>query len=271
MEGAANDPLKKAGLIRDIIETIAIIPDPIIRSTYTRECSIIMDISEQVLITELNKILRKAVSKSWEAEKEETEIPAPEDAEPPTAWDESTEFHEYDLLRLALNYGNQVILFPEEKDEEGNPISERVADFIVREVAADQIPFENQTYGTIFSGLETMMHQGETYSADPFINHNDINVQSHAATMLAMKYALSDRWAEKGIFITTEEELLYKAVTGSVYSWKNRVVAKMIRAITEQLKTVTDDQEMNRLLKEQMELDSIKKEISQKLGIVVLK
>ena len=92
-----------------------------------------------------------------------------------------------------------------------------------------------------------------------------------AANMLATKYTLSERWSDKGIFVTVESDMLLKAVNTSVYAWKNRVVARMIRNISEQLKNNTDETAINNLLTEQMHLDQIKKEISAKLGIVVLK
>ena len=271
MEGTANDPIKKAGLIRDIMETIALIPDPIIRSTYTKECSSLMDISEQVLISELNKILKKSVSKAFEPETDTEEIPQEPEPEVQAAWDESTEFHEFDLLRLALNYGNQIVDFPDEENPGNPPFSEKVADFIIREVAGEPVVFENPVYRTIFTGLEQMMHNEVPYSADPFINHDDTNVQLQAATMLAMKYSLSDRWTDKGVFVLLEQDILHKAVTGSIYAWRTRVINKMIREVRDKLKDAKDDGEITNLLKEQIELDSIKKEIAKKLGIVVLK
>src|SRR5688572_16443635 len=81
LKDVANDPVRKAGLIREIVETIAKIPDPIIRSTYTRECSVQMEISEQILIAELNKLVRKAFSRHHvESEPHELvdELTAPE-------------------------------------------------------------------------------------------------------------------------------------------------------------------------------------------------
>lgn len=62
----ANDPVRKAGLIKDIVETISKIPDAIIREMYVQQCSQLMEISEQTLILELNKIRRKTFSKQQE-------------------------------------------------------------------------------------------------------------------------------------------------------------------------------------------------------------
>jgi DNA primase len=274
MEGTANDPVKKAGLIRDIIETIALIPDPIIRSTYTRECSLLMDISEMVLINELNKILRKSISKT-------PDPPIPEEVDPLIEVEEeridigdSAEFQEYDLLRLVLNYGNRELHFPVDEtnsSDHHHEVTEKVIDYIVREVAADDIPFENPVYASMFKGLESLMHSGQQFSSHALVNHDDINIQSMAANMLSSKYTLSERWSDKGIYVTLESDMLLKAVNSSVYAWKNKVVARMIRDVSEQLKNNTDEAAVDSLLTEQMHLDKIKQEISAKLGIVVLK
>lgn len=56
LDDAGTDPIKRSSLITDIIRTVAIIPDNIARSIYIRECSAMMEIDEQVLLNEVNKI-----------------------------------------------------------------------------------------------------------------------------------------------------------------------------------------------------------------------
>ena len=64
MKEAANDPVKKAGLIRDIVTSISKIPDGIQREVYVQECARIMDISERVLFSELAQLLNKSLANS---------------------------------------------------------------------------------------------------------------------------------------------------------------------------------------------------------------
>lgn len=61
IEETANDPIKRAELIKDIVGSIARIPDPIKRSVYVRECSGLMEISEQILVDEANKAVMRLV------------------------------------------------------------------------------------------------------------------------------------------------------------------------------------------------------------------
>ncbi len=72
LDDAGNDPIKRSSLITDIIRTVAIIPDNIARSIYIRECSSMMEIDEQVLLNEVNKI---RLSKD---ERQTTQAPPPQ-------------------------------------------------------------------------------------------------------------------------------------------------------------------------------------------------
>ena len=127
LKDVANDPIRRAGLIRDIVETIAKIPDGIIRSTYTRECSSLMEISEQVLITELNKILRTNILKSAapSVETPVADLPIEEVLfnEPVVSAHDQTEHQEADIIRLLLNYGDQEIYYEvtnQDKDKDND-------------------------------------------------------------------------------------------------------------------------------------------------------
>lgn len=63
LEDAKNDPIKKTKLIKDIVGSIARIPDPIKRSVYLRECSVLLKMDERVLVAETNKVVRQLISK----------------------------------------------------------------------------------------------------------------------------------------------------------------------------------------------------------------
>src|SRR5690606_26645907 len=71
---AAGDPIRRAGAIREIVSSIAVIPDPIQRSVYVRQAGSLFDISEQVLLSELNKaLIGERRKKQQEAAREESE------------------------------------------------------------------------------------------------------------------------------------------------------------------------------------------------------
>ncbi|HMT28241.1 MAG TPA: DNA primase, partial [Bacteroidia bacterium] len=151
LKDVANDPVRKAGLIRDIVETIALIPDPIIRSTYTKECAVLMDISENILISELNKLLRKSINKQqYEPDVDEL---LPEFIEPdePIVDHNESEYQEADIIRLLLLYGEHDLHFEEKINEkETQTIVESIKSYVVHELLInEEFVFDNPVYNKI--------------------------------------------------------------------------------------------------------------------------
>jgi DNA primase len=110
LEGTKGDPVKKGGLIRQIVETISLIPDSIYRNVYIKECSTLLDTPEQILINELNKILRKKYKqdghdpRDYYQDVEPVTIPQPKDVDYT-----NSEFQEREIIRLLLQYGTEEI------------------------------------------------------------------------------------------------------------------------------------------------------------------
>ncbi len=63
LKEAAVDPVKKTELIRDIVQSISKIPDPIKRSLYIKQCAQLMEVEEDILIAESNKIIAQVIKK----------------------------------------------------------------------------------------------------------------------------------------------------------------------------------------------------------------
>ena len=108
-----NDPIKKAELIRDVVESISLIPDAIKRSIYLKECSRLMDIQESIIISEINKILRVKIKKESSSNYEAPNIPQEKSGIPdPQKQDSLSCFEqEKDLVRILLTYGNRILYF----------------------------------------------------------------------------------------------------------------------------------------------------------------
>lgn len=272
----ANDPVRKAGLIRDIVETIAKIPDPITRSTYIRECSVLMGIEEHILIAELNKLIRKAVLRG------QAPVEAPDNTDelldeiiekPVQLYDElSPAAQETDIIRILLNYGNQELTFEEQIDEKHTTtVSQLVMNFIVSDLQRDDIEMENPVYGKIFNEFSRMVHGDIPYQPSVFTNHQDPDVSRMAADMLTVKYPLA-QWSEKGIHVREEAERMKHAVISALYSYKIKQVYKLIRENREAIKTAAENNEdLTSLMERQKELDNLKSALSEYLSIVVLK
>ncbi len=271
LKDVANDPIRRAGLIRDIVDTIAKIPDPIIRSTYTKECSVLMEISENVLIAELNKIIRKSFTKQqYEPDTTElmTELIVPEEQ---TSLEYEAEFQEAEIIRLLLLYGEEDLYFTEKINEvETETVTEKMKSFIIHEFGDDDLSFENVGYNKIFLEFTSMVHNNTEYHQSYFVNHTDEEIRKIAADLLTSKYSLAE-WSERGVAVKEEINKLKHAALSAVYSFKIKTVSKLISQNREEIKSAAVDENIDHLLRYQIELDGLKTRLSEYLSIVVLK
>ncbi|MCB0807086.1 MAG: toprim domain-containing protein, partial [Bacteroidales bacterium] len=278
LKEAQDDPVKKAGMIRDIVETIAVIPDQITRSVYVKECSGMMDMAEQTLMNELNKIIRKKFRKSTAREEPEEDFMI-EDAtsEKQVELDlNDAAFQEKDVIRLLLNYGNREIEF-DHLDEFNKKITipVKVADFIVNDLNADEITFSKPEYQKIFDEFSAHIEKGKIPDEKYFINHEKRSIANTAIELLTTPYELSENWEIRArIEVVTEDQKLRTAVYNSLLSFKARKIEQHIAENQEQIKTAEKEEryeDIPELLKKQQDLKQISRSINEQLGRVVIR
>src|SRR5690606_15939898 len=113
LRDAGNDPVKRAGVIHEVVESIALIPDAIKASVFVRECSVLLDIEERLLIAELNKLrigrAKKADRKMEQPQAQpQEEAPADNQGTPvPVDRVSSDVLHEREIIRILLHYGSK--------------------------------------------------------------------------------------------------------------------------------------------------------------------
>ena len=275
LEEAENDPIKKATLIKEIVNSIAIIPDIISRSVYIKECGTILNIKEQTLMNELNKILRK---KFYDKNKFATKEEFPEATEyvaDKQIFDENTttEIHEKNLIRLLMNYGKQEIAI-KEKQTKKEPEKRNIAELIVNEIKADEIKFNNISYQAIFDEFANTIIDNSFPDEMIFINHADEKIRKIASDMIISPYTLSKNWKEKyDILVLTEEmqNILSQEVITSVFAFKSNFVDEEITKKQKELKSTKNSDDIKILMQEIKKLKNVSNLINKKLGRVVTK
>lgn len=278
----AGDPIKRAGLIRNIIESIALIPDSITRSVYTKECSTLLEIPEKALISELNKIrvkqhkdqLRKDSNSREAKHVDEASLP-PDFFEPQTQKvnEYNTYYQERDILRLMLNFGLTEIEV-ESLDEEDNKIVEniRLADFVSEEIIGDDLSFDDVLLKEIFELYIHELH--ENVETDPVKNlSNSIKneVRELVVDLVAEKYHLHD-WSSQKIEVFSEDVKLFRAVRDSIYAFKAKKINKIIDDKRLDLKIMDQNSEdVISLLTQIKDLDEIRRKLLLEQGITIFK
>ncbi len=269
MEDAGNDPIKRAGLVTDIVRSIAIIPDQIIRAEYVRECSNLLNVGEQTLYYEINKIKGREREKRFaEQHRQGTSAPAPVPPETPLPTLQEVaagrfEQEERNLLQVLIKYGH----LPLFKDEEAQR-DKTVAEYIVEELDCDGLVLENPLHRQMLD--ECRQHLGEAgFQAERhFLNHPDGRISRLAADLIADKYVLS-RVHTRSRALPTDEERLLELVPRLVLELKNSVVLDHIKQKLLEMKAAGEAKDYARidiLMEEIKQLDEVKKQLAKALG-----
>ena len=274
LKDAESDPIKRGQVIRDIVETISVIPDNIFRITYVKECSRLLDMPEQALTNELNKILRAKLKKTLGVEGEA--LPEPDTTT--TKQEEPAEdqlppgyYQERELVKLLLMYGQETI-YDEREEENGEKIFEQVtvAQFIIDDLKMDGILFVDPVNRKVFDIYDQALDEGRIPDDQFFVSHEDEGVSQLAADLLSTPYKL-DQWEKYGIFVKREEDVLKATVMTSIYRYKDLIIESRRKAVEEELKSAKDLGDQLILLKRKKDLDEIRRHINKKLGIVIAK
>ncbi len=275
LKDAENDPIKRSQVIRDIVETISVIPDSIFRITYVKECSRLLDMPEQTLTNELNKILRAKLKKTLGIE--DNVVPETNTTTIPQQQDTVEEqlpagfYQERELVKLLLMYGNEVFVDVRE-EENGEKVYEQVtvAQYIIDELKQDGFLFTNIINRKIFDIFDHALDEGQIPNDQFFVSHEDETIAERAADLLLTPYKL-DQWKKYSIYVKSEEEVLGAVVKSSVARYRELIVDDQCKAIEEELKATENLDDQLILLKRKKDLDDIRKQINEELGIVIAK
>jgi len=272
-KGTNNDPLKKAEAIKKIVESIALIPDAIYRSVYVKECSRIMEVDEQILLSELNKIRSKHFNDKRSNPQQTQQIATeefvlPEKKEHTIA---DAEHQERDIIRLLINYGaNTVKVGSQNEEGEDIEVDVSVAYLLTHELQSDNIVIENLLYNSVFNEFAQHIEKDTVPDTNYFISHENTAICSLTIDLISSPYALSN-WEQHGIFPTKEEEVLKRSVYNAIYALKSRKIEMMIYDNQKRLKENPPEEELMTLLQTQQSLLEAKKVFNNMLGRIVIK
>ncbi|MDE7005020.1 MAG: toprim domain-containing protein, partial [Alistipes sp.] len=250
LQDAEGDPIKKAALIGDMVQSIAQIPDSIQRSVYIKECARIMDIDEQILISE---VARKRLSTTGDRETDEfvrrqttlrREVPREPEVEyvKQVEAGSSTDALERELCKYLLKYGHCKFDFKEGR----NMVSCNVAEVIFDELADGDLTFRNVRYDKIRAAYLEQWQQlgvGAEVPAHVFLNHVDPEICDVSVDLLFSddNYVASELWKRKEVHVESEAEMLAVGVPKAVALYKTKVIEGIIK----ELQTRLDDAELS--------------------------
>jgi DNA primase len=267
---AKDDPVKKAGLIKDIVRSITKIDDPVKRTVYLKECSDLLGISEAVLVAEQNKILIQQNRDKGKAGYQPGENLTPQDLlvaqpEEPEELDimKVIELQEKESIRVLVNYGKSHITNHELVDED-------LISYFLSEI--EEIQFTNPVYKSILDIFKEKLLEGVIIDGDYLIQHGSEEIKREVVNLMTSKHEVSENWEKKfQIYIPKEEEQLKDVTYSNILRLKFRIVQHLIEEENRKLKETTNEDDIDILLDEINGLKKIEMSLAEFLGNVTVK
>jgi DNA primase len=263
---AGNDPVKRAGLVLDIVRSIAIIPNTAIRGEYVKECSTLLNVEEQMLYYEINKLKNNELEKNATRRSNVPDMPPPDEFFAPESAIVTSRFEEQErnILQVLVKHGEAIFFYADEEKQQ--PVT--VGDYILEELERDNMVFENPVHALMLEEYK-IQHKQENFIAERFfLYHQNGQISMLTAELVTDKYTLS-RIHSKIKRVETDAERFIDLVPRVVFELKNCLMLDMIKQKLLQMKAANDAKNnklVDELMNEMSQLEIVKKQLSKTLG-----
>lgn len=257
---AGNDPIRRAEVIRDILQSLALIRDTIKRVELLKELAGIAGQSQETLLYELNRIVRGNWQKDGEDTQREIERIASQAELEPVAVSFSDEHQERGLLAFIIRFGTL-------RTAEGEPMLWEIAMTELNEGGG--IVFNNPLCARTFDSLRSLHAANEPLTDNFFTITDDTELSSFVSDVLSRQYTLSDAWAKNDIQVLTEAQNALEEMTSIFNHLRRKKVELTIQALMARLFESGTDEDVDEMLEYQMYLTDKRRELTEPMGTVV--
>lgn len=308
LKDVEHDPIKKSEVIKDIVQSISKIPDALKRSVYVKECAQLMEMSEQLLHTEINKRIQASAKKQYQLDQRQKErdnnkkktssgsdhydpyegMPSEEEmmfanGEFPQGQQQSQprqntnanvkkktaeEYQEMDVVRILINFGDRQL------DDKTT-----VAEFILLDMLDMIEEFDHKVCSKIVQEYLVKLQANETVATTYFTYHSDSEIAKLAVDLVARmeEHGFSEGWGRLNVFLNTQElpEINHVAdAKSSILRFKLKKIERLIRKnqlLLKESQEAKNDTDMLIYMKVSLKLMEIKKDLAQQMNTVVLR
>ena len=276
MEEAQNDPVAKANLIRDMVTSISKVSDNIQKEIYVRECSRIMDISEDVLFSTLAQMGKKAQSDANKTyNKKQKAFEVVKSVAPPQKVDIQYEL-EQKIIEILLLYGSRKESFEDlilkENDKEElvlEPVIHEVKVFekIFLDLQEDEMQFTNENFKKLYYTIIDSLNQTDDFVIESFVNRLDPTLASDVTNILMNeeRYNLHN-WEKNNIFPKQKEVSIAQLVSETILTLRCYLIDRKVNEIKQDTKDTIDHRT---LLEDVLNYSNLKMLLSRKLNRVL--
>ena len=257
-----TDPIKRSEAINSIVQSIAVITDPVVRATYLSDCAQLTGINEMTLITQMNKMIRagKEGGSSQNSTSSQDSISSPTN-------DSSLTISPIDRMigELVVKYGERIILRNVDNGE-GGTMNVSVAQFIKLNLDADDLRLESDNIWKILNEAAGHAEEKDWKAESYFLQHKDIEISRLAQQLSTDKVQLSER-----LQMNYSDEELYEKTQHVLLDFRMKYVTDHLHNLEIQIKqNANNPAKTQELMQEYMEMKQIQKELAKAIGIKVV-
>ena len=240
-----SDPIQRAQAITDIVKSIAVIRDQIVRATYVKECATRIGINERALIAEMNKMIQSNIEDRRKQQlrnndtEPQTKPTSPQQLQP--HWQPFTPKTDNDvertLIQLVIRNGETIVLTDIADDDTQGPTQLNVAQYIYQSLKTDDLQFDTPLYNTILEEAVAQSNNSDFKAETFFTRHQDIQISTLAAQLVTEKYQLS-----KSLKMEVSAKTLLDTIDHLLLDFRLSYVNNKIKALKKHLSECTDNQ-----------------------------
>ena len=257
-----TDPVKRSEAINSIVQSIAVIKDPILRDTYLRECAHRTGMKENTLIAQMNRFIYNDKEQQRKEQVREAEQSASEQQvlRPATPMQQASKV-ETMLVQAIVRDGEKIIIRDVQDDETGERISLNVAQYIAYDLGLDNLSFSNPLSVQILT--EAIEHSGEEgFKAEEyFTHHSDILVSTLAIKLSVDRFQLSESMQIKEREVDLRDRIMHL-----ILDYRMDYVEQHLKELQASLSTESDLNKTMEIMGEIKKMQDMRNVLARKLG-----
>lgn len=301
LEDAGKDPIKRAELIGNLVQSISVIPEAIVRDVYIKECAQLLHVEDKLLVSEVAKRREaQAEKRSEQAERErraasvnraaspatdpqaaapDAGIPAaPPEAAPfppdddayisyiPQDAKEGQEFYKYErlILQMIVRYGEKVMCNVTNEEGQETPIT--VTEYVISDLKQDELAFHNPLHRQILTEAAAHLHDQGFTAERYFVAHPDPTISKLSVELISNRYQLRKSQVQQ---MVTDEERLYELIPRLMINFKCAIVKEELKHILYALQdpeVANNEEKCNTIMERYNEMRQIQSLMAKRLG-----
>ena len=286
LDSVKSDPIRKAELVKETVQTIALVPDLLERTEYISQCAHLLDVPEEALASELAKAINRNRQKAYEGQPQAPAPQSPQDTQniqntpiiqnvqnnqniqniqtpPPDP-------REKQLISLLLNFGETSIelAVPDERGV-NQYYTYPIYELIVNDLQAEELTFSHPLCQRIYEHYAAAVDAGQPADATHFITVDDEELRQFAISLMVDTYRISDSWKKKQIVVPKLDDNLQLATTEALFNFKLKCLDDRIADNAQRMRRATSDDELFVLLEEKKQLIALRRDIGLALHRVI--